>query len=438
MIKRPLFRQTVGLIHGQRQTQHGAATLVIVMVLFFIMTLMAAYANRNLVFEQRMASNYYRAGVAMDAAEAGTEWALAMLNGNHIDAACLPTGDGNSFRDRYLSIDPASRIISPALMPAPIAVADCVSSAATQTWVCRCPASGAYVQAPVLAGAAQMQPTFRVSLETTLPVIPARAGVTRIASRGCTSMVVAHCDTPGLDSLLGAAVVHMDAALVSALKTPPATPLTVKGKTTALNGLGLHNTDPRGSGLLLVAGDVWSGLLDERMDSSPGSPVQQALINDPGLGMPDKMFAMFFGMSPGKYQAQPAMRSLSCPAASDCGPALLAAYNNGVRLAWIAGPMIISTNIALGTANAPMLIVVDGQMTLIGGMRLSGLIYTRGNADWSNAGVAPALLTGALLVEGDLTVSGTMDLLYDVDVMAQLSNRAGSFVRVPGSWWDSN
>ena len=53
----------------QREQQRGAATLVVVMVLFLIMALLAAYANRSLVFEQRIANGYYRASLAQEMAE---------------------------------------------------------------------------------------------------------------------------------------------------------------------------------------------------------------------------------------------------------------------------------------------------------------------------------------------------------------------------------
>ena len=51
------------------------------MLLFFIISLVAAYAGRNLIFEQKTSANQYRATQAFEAAEAGLEWALAMLNG---------------------------------------------------------------------------------------------------------------------------------------------------------------------------------------------------------------------------------------------------------------------------------------------------------------------------------------------------------------------
>ncbi|HRZ62470.1 MAG TPA: PilX N-terminal domain-containing pilus assembly protein, partial [Rubrivivax sp.] len=43
----------------------GAAALVVVMVLFFIMSLVAAYASRNLIFEQRTSANNYRSTQAL-------------------------------------------------------------------------------------------------------------------------------------------------------------------------------------------------------------------------------------------------------------------------------------------------------------------------------------------------------------------------------------
>ena len=51
MKRSPLHRPA-----SQRQ-QRGAAALIVTMVLFFAMTLVAAYVNRNLVFEQRISKN---------------------------------------------------------------------------------------------------------------------------------------------------------------------------------------------------------------------------------------------------------------------------------------------------------------------------------------------------------------------------------------------
>ena len=85
--------------------RRGVATLVVVMVLFFILALTAAYTNRNLIFEQKTSSNQYRSTQAFEAAEAGLEWALAQLNGGLVNSSCQPDNtNGRSFRDRYLGM----------------------------------------------------------------------------------------------------------------------------------------------------------------------------------------------------------------------------------------------------------------------------------------------------------------------------------------------
>ena len=45
--------------------QRGAATLAVVALLFFIVSLVAAYTNRNLIFEQRTSGNQFRATQAL-------------------------------------------------------------------------------------------------------------------------------------------------------------------------------------------------------------------------------------------------------------------------------------------------------------------------------------------------------------------------------------
>ena len=94
--------------------QRGAATLVVVMLLFFVVSLVAAYASRNLIFEQRTSANQYRSTQSFEAAEAGLEWAQAMLNSGRIDDDCLPTLDTSfgSFRERYLITNTTTGIVT--------------------------------------------------------------------------------------------------------------------------------------------------------------------------------------------------------------------------------------------------------------------------------------------------------------------------------------
>ena len=91
--------------------QHGAAALVVTVMLFFAMVLVTLFVNRNLVFEQRASANQYRATQAFEAAEAGAEWALAQLdNPQRLGPDCQPVNDpaASSFRSRYLSPENAT------------------------------------------------------------------------------------------------------------------------------------------------------------------------------------------------------------------------------------------------------------------------------------------------------------------------------------------
>lgn len=418
-----------GFAISRRPAQRGAATLVIVMSLLFSIAMMAAYASRNLLFEQRIAGNFYRASVAQETAEAGVEWALAALNGLHVDGACRP-GGSSGLRQRYLAIDAQSRTIA---VRAGGIVADC--RRASDAWSCQCPAHDAWSAPAALPPAEQLQPSFGLRFAAT-----SRAGVVRIVSTGCSSSRVDDCRSgpSELRGLLGRADVETDAALIPALKMPPALPLTVRGAIDAApDGVGLHNDDMATLGLLLQAGGDVTGLVDERLDSLPGTPGRQAVLgNDAALARLDgaAMFARYFGMTPARYADQPAVRPLTC--ADDCTAALAAAHAAGADIVWVRGPLRLSGNAELGSASAPLLIVANGDATLEGPLRLTGLLYIRGDLHWSNGGATPALLSGALLTEGAARIAGRVDLWYRPPVLRELNNRAGSFVRVPGSWWN--
>ncbi|WP_165794484.1 PilX N-terminal domain-containing pilus assembly protein [Kinneretia aquatilis] len=442
--------------HGQ-DTQVGAATLVVVMVLFLVMAMVAAFANRNLIFEQRIASNYYRGSVAMEAADAGVAWTEAQLNGLNVDAACQPTmaAGANRFRDRYLSVDPNTQKLQVSIPPASNTVyfADC-SLVAGQGWQCRCPGMGAWTVNAGVAAASAMQPNFRIQLMNQTRADARRPGTIRILSRACSSsgttslangVVQSDCDNElaRREKQLGSNWIETDFGFVSALKMPPAAPLTLAGGVASgAAGLGLHNSSPSSSGILLVAGGSAAGLDNSRLDSIPGTPGHLAVItNDSTLAAtsatPGRFFSMHFGMSMNSYINQPAMRQVICPAApGDCAAILLGEYNRGVRMAWVIGPMALSSNITLGTAASPMLVVVMGGLQLSGPMQLTGLFYATGDVTWASPIGQLSLLNGALMSEGNLTVSGNVDIWYQAGIIDALKNRTGSFVRLPGSWWN--
>ena len=417
-----------------RRTQDGAATLVVVMMLFLIMALLAAYANRGLMFEQRLSGSYFRASLSQEVAEAGVEWTLAQLNGPAVDDACKPVAEGGRrFVDRYLQVDAADRRIS-AIGGVQGIATDCTRDLGIQGWTCRCPAPNTRT-APSAVSGTDVVPSFGVAL-----VAANRPGTLHVKARGCNDSVIDRCvgSTSMSAGLLARSDLDALVGLVSAVRTPPAAPLVVKGNLDmAGTGLGLHNTDPRSAGLLLVTGGVWSGLNDSLLESVPGtSPAQARVANEATLTALDAdVFKMFMGIKATRYVNHPALRKVDC--VGDCTDKLEAAYKAGQRMLWVEGPMSISSNKTLGSLSDPVLIIATGAVTLTGPFQLNGMLVSRGNLVWTNTVALPSLISGIVLVEGNMQTNGRMDILYQQTVADQLRNRMGSYVRVPGGWIDT-
>jgi hypothetical protein len=450
-------------------TQRGAAALIVVLLLFFVVSLVAAYAGRNLIFEQRASTNQYRATQAFEAAEAGLEWAVAMLNGGRVTADCIPPVPVNaalpSFRQRYIAIDDVSGNVTPVLWADGTAERpSCVRRTIDPLnpnqpqWNCSCPDQAA----PVLAipGSAAAPPGFRVCFEA---VDPPQPGVVRVVSTGRTSFIDRPC-TERAEGTAGeaAATVSVVVALNSALATPPGVALTVRGDLDVAAAMRLlpvalpsrQDLDaiwmPNGS-LVHVGGAANNLAANLKPGNVRGTPIEALVAMDGALGAltPDQMFASVFKMNKGSYKNQPGTVVLNDCAAA-CTDKLVAAWQftaglppgrrNPGRIIWVEGDMRVESDLDLGTAEAPVLIVATGNINLdAASVNIVGLLYSQAAA-W-NGGPRDVRLLGAAIAEGNFVASGfggngSEWLQYRADILSRLRLNTGSFVRVPGSWRD--
>lgn len=441
-----------------RRRQQGAAALVVVMMLFFIMSLVAAYASRNLIFEQRTSANNYRSTQAFDAAEAGLEWAIAMLNGGRIDESCVGTADTarSSFRERYLSMDANGQItvrkwinagLETSLLPS------CVGGASG--WACSCPQAGVPALAAPAGGSAA--PSFNVRFE----VSTGQPGLVRVYSKGCSGLGKQCYAAAGSNADAEAEVIAV-LGLAPALTQTPAAAFTVRG---ALDAPDADFVNPETTGIAVNAGGPANAPRVTGPAGMSATSAQSTLVvaDDlslsgitPAAGMSpgEMMFLATFGMPPAAFRVQPAVVRLSC--GDDCAAALQdAAARFPGRVVWIDGDLSLgaSTVLDLGSAAAPLLLVVNGNVNWAAGSNvlLHGLLYVRG-ASWSSVG-ATATIIGAVVAEGDaaigppdegrFTVTGEPRFVFDaavVDHLKKVQARRvfdfGSFARVPGSWRD--
>ena len=415
--------------------QRGAAALVVTMMLFFAMVLAAVFVNRNLVFEQRTSANQYRSTQAFEAAEAGLEWTLAQLNSNApIGDDCLPATASQgvtSFRQRYLRAGAAGSPFTPvtwanAGTPTPLQPA-CVRGATG--WSCSCPAQGlAVLAAP---GGPDPAPAFVLQF-----VAGPKLGMVRVVSTGCTRLAGACAPAAGTASD-AVARVQVDLGLLAALPAPPVAPLTARGAVNAgVAALGLHNADPA-TGIAAQAGGGISAA-QARLTAPAGASLGASLAaNDTALAglSTDRFFASYFGLDKAGWRDQPAVTQVDCR--SPCGAALQAAIAAapGPAMVWVEGDLALAGSLALGSVQAPVLIVVNGAARLDGAVVVTGLLYA-GNLSWTGTSGPGAMLRGAAITEGDYQGDAAPELVYDPQVLAALKRTSGSFARVSASWRD--
>jgi hypothetical protein len=438
----------------------GAAALAVVMVLFFIMSLVAAYASRNLIFEQRTSANNYRSTQAFEAAEAGLEWGLAMLNGGRIDDVCAPSIDPvrNVFRERYLLAAADGRIEArtwdDAGTPAPLRPS-CVRGNAG--WSCSCPAAGD--PALVAPGGVNATPVFVLRFET----VGGQPGLVRVFSQGCSGWGTPCIEGAGNRADANAEVNAL-VGLAPALTQVPVAAFTVRGDLVAPNAIFSNRF---AEGVAINAG----GTVSPDPDTNPniigpagtplGAPGSRVVASDPslsglmgvgGLTKGEMMFLAAFGAPPAAYRLQPAVVRVDCSA--DCADRLRDAADGHLgRVLWVDGDLVLPANtvLTLGTPADPVVLVVAGDISIGAGSNVlvNGLVYVRSgslNATGSNTqfnGVFIAEGEAAGADEGRFTIVGALRIAFDpavTDVLQRVQARQspgfGSFARLPGSWRD--
>ena len=419
---------------AQVRRQRGAAALIVTMVLFFAMLLAAAYANRNLVFEQRSSANQYRSTLAFEAAEAGLEWALAQLNSpQRIGTDCRPdTAAGpDSFRQRLLRLATDGQSLSGATWSSAGQVlalqAACVKSEAG--WSCDCPATGH--PRPTLPTSTGTAPAFSVEFGA-----GDRPGVVRLVSRGCSSLA-APCLADAPLTADATARVEVALGLLPALISPPLAPLTARGLVQTDAALGAHNPDPSSGGFAVQAGaQVLAPNL--RLSVPAGSALASAVAAEDGAlaaTSADRLFELHFGLNRNAWRRLPGVQAPDCSA--PCGPALAAAIagSGGAALLWVEGDASIEGPLVLGSAQQPIILIVGGALRLRGAVQIHGLVQAA-SAQWDEVAPGQALLRGGLISEAGFTGTGAPDLHYDAPLLAALKAGSGSFARVSGSWRD--
>jgi hypothetical protein len=401
-------------VPGRRE--RGAAVLMVTMAIFLASLLATLYVNRNLIFEQRSSADQYRSTQAFEAAEAGVEWTLALLNdARKIGSDCLPTTDSaaSSFRVSYLDV-------ATALRPT------CVLGNGSRTCGCPLPGTAALKSPP------DVDPAPAFSLRFIATAVP---GIVTLTSTGCTSLAGA-CLLGAATNVDAVSVVSIEIGFLPTLQSAPAATLTTRGPVDAnAASIGLNNADPATSLVLQAGGHIAAAAA--RVSGPAGGAGGNLMVgDDAGLSTLslDRFFASYFGLGKAAWKGQPLVQHVHCD--HDCGAALIsavAAASDGASI-WVDGDLLVSGPLTLGTVQQPVVLVVDGTAQLVGAVKLNGVLYASA-IQWNTA-TTGASIHGAAISEGGYSGDGAPDLFYDAAVLAALKKRPSSFARVSGSWHD--
>jgi hypothetical protein len=430
------------------------------MGLLLVLALVAAYANRNIIIEQRISSGSVRAELAAQAADSAVDWAAAMLNGGAIDTRCMPTSDISlgDFRSRYLLRNTETNGYNYATQPlrstrdAYFAGCRLIPSDEPS---CICPNTGHLGLTP--AAGNENSAAFRITYDAPQSSsAETRPGTVTLVVRGCanagtiTNGCLSTEHHPVTDAIVD---VRAHLGLTKALPAPPFATVTVGQDITADSSASLHliNSDPttalviqaggtlrNASGSMLsVAGPGGSMNSTENLVTQNSTALaRQFSYNPSGSDCENNncFFRRFFAMDQALYKRQPAIVRLSC--SGGCGLSDLTAAHwtgqNAGRPIYIDGDLTLngSPTGAVGTTTKPMLLVVSGTLTISDAMDLVGLVYAH-NVNWS---ASTGSIRGAVVAARNLTVSGGMTASYDPAILKLMRDTYGSFVRIPAAW----
>ncbi len=116
---------------------------------------------------------------------------------------------------------------------------------------------------------------------------------------------------------------------------------------------------------------------------------------------------------------------------SNCSNSHFSGMGGGIT--WIEGDTRITGSGTIGTADKPILLIVNGNLTMAGNNTYNGLIYVTGNHD-VEGGVSN--VNGAILVEKHHSTAGVLCINYNPAILNNIGKAVGPLGKVAGSWRD--
>ncbi|QTQ30506.1 pilus assembly PilX family protein [Aromatoleum bremense] len=417
---------------GSRAQQHGAATLLVSMVLLIAATLLVLYASNTVVGEQRMSANEVRSKQAFEAAEAGIELTIQQINASEgdidfdvaaqtaLNASWTPANPNSSFS--VLFCEPTT--LDFANLPQCADSADDGITAAS----CTNPGASAKTAWAVSCGWSDDSAARKRILTLVAKTDPVPGDVSNpLIAKGSVGMsgnatVVNYFNN--LTVWTGSTLDNTGNTGKTVIRRPGVTDGT---SDCAAGDCTSDEVTTQVGGGNQVCNDAQAP--DLICTTSTGVYGPDVIQSDTTLAnlTEDQYFENFLGMKPNEYKSTQAEEVVAGADAGSIGDG--EADNGGGTVFWVEGNAAINQDI--GSADKPVVLVVDGDLDLSGSPTIFGIVFVRGNLTQSGS----ATIRGAVLITGSVDADGSLNVIYDPDAIGGAGN-AGSYASLPGSWRD--
>lgn len=449
------MKLTQSSLNRSRRAQRGAASLLVALMLLLGGTVIAFFANRGFIFEQRTSANQYRATKAFELAEAGVEWGIGKLNEGLplvADTTCATGGAATSpsFRDRYATPTPGAAGAPGSLNTSFSSMPSCrFDAAGAATCVCPTTASTTASHASSFSDQGRFGVRFRGGADATVEII----------SRGCTGGAAA-CDPDNANyaDADATAIVRVLVKVVPTVPSGPAAALTTGSAAVTGGNLNVINTHAPSNGITIHSGTTVQTGSGTAVYTLPGTPPRASILdNDPTLSSltlagEDAFFANFFGQTLTNYRTvdpdvirigASGAGAYNCTGGNSCGSVLRSILDTGVRnpRVFVDGDITLDGGGSVwGSPTNFMTIVSNGTMEMRANITAYGVFYAAAataTENWDFDGSGTATIYGAFISRGNFDKgSGTLNLIYDPSLWNSNGAPVGRLVKLPGSWRD--
>ncbi len=357
--------------------QQGVATLVMSVVLLGTMTVLGFMTAQTAITEQKVVANEYRATQAFEAAEAGLQYGSALLES---DSARLVL-DANS--DGYIDA-----------------------------------ATGSDINDAALQNGAKYTVSYR-------NVTPGDFSLLEITSVG--------------KSIDGTVLRTIKELYVNRtyISSSPVNSLTAKGTVDLSGNLTITNANTKrtiwAGGAVSLSGsastDAGGGDGSDSGGLNPDVTANDAFLSSMTN---DAFFEAFMGGDKTTLKSKADIK-LSGSGLTNYSSTLNGKKGVSIWIDQSSGDAMLSGGV-IGSEEQPVILIVNGNLKFVGNNTIYGLVYV--TQDWNNAGAGTIEINGAVVIEGNVSATGTPDINYSPLVNTNLQQKVGTHVKIPGSWAD--